>query len=67
MKAFVIAAKPAAPLTHKANMLLDILQKDVRRRFKSYKRGGMQGLPMIWDNMMGHLKEQYEKDLKKDA
>lgn len=61
MKQFVISAKSAAPLSKRAGQLLEILQPDMKRRFKSYKRGGMQGLPMIWDNMMLHLKEQHER------
>lgn len=61
MKQFVISAKPAAALSRRANQLLEIIQPDVKRRYKQYKRGGMQGLPMIWRNMMEHLKEQHER------
>ena len=32
------------------------MQRDMKRRFRSYQRGGQQGLPMIWDNMMRYLK-----------
>lgn len=32
------------------------MQRDIKRRYRSYKRGGQQGLPMVWDNMMGYLK-----------
>ncbi|WDR22092.1 hypothetical protein PJM41_0007 [Salmonella phage vB_SenS_UTK0009] len=62
MKAFVIKAKPASPLNKKANMLLEIMQPEMKRRFKSYKRGMQQGLPMVWDNMMMNLREIYEKN-----
>lgn len=60
--ALMISAKPASPLNKKANMLLEIMQPEMKRRFKSYKRGMQQGLPMVWDNMMMNLKEIYEKN-----
>lgn len=60
MKQFVISAKPAARLSPCASSYLTLCQSDVKRRFKSYKRGGMQGLPMIWDNMMEALKKKHE-------
>ncbi|WCX68696.1 hypothetical protein [Salmonella phage GSW6] len=62
MKAFVIKSKAIAPHSKKVSMLLEILQPDMKRRFKSYKRGMQQGLPMIWDNMMMNLKEIHEKN-----
>lgn len=43
---------------------LALAQKDVKRRFKSYKRGGMQGLPMVWNNIMEELKRQHLRTLK---
>ncbi|CCI88434.2 hypothetical protein BN79_179 [Yersinia phage phiR2-01] len=60
--ALVISAKPIAPHSKKVTMLLDILQPDMKRRFKYYKRGMQQGLPMIWDNMMSNLKEIHERN-----
>lgn len=60
MKQFVIASKSAAPLSLCAQGYLKLCQPDLKRRFKSYKRGGMQGLPMIWDNMMEALKKKHE-------
>lgn len=44
--------------------LLTNYQKDVKFRFKSYKRGMQQGLPMVWDNMMLNLKDQHERSKK---
>ena len=64
MKQFVIAAKPIAAPHKKVTMLLDILQPEMKRRFKSYKRGMQQGLPMVWDNMMLNLKEIHERNKK---
>lgn len=66
MKAFVIKAKAIAPHHKKVSMLLEILQPDMKRRFKSYKRGMQQGLPMIWDNMMLNLKEIHERNKKSE-
>lgn len=60
MKMIVISAKPATPLSKCAASYLKLCQSDLKRRFKSYKRGGMQGLPMIWDNMMEALKKKHE-------
>lgn len=39
---------------------LALMQIDVRRRYKGYKKGLQQGLPMIWDNMMKELQARYE-------
>lgn len=47
------------------NKLLATYQKDLKRRFKEYQRGGQQGLPMVWDNMMAELKKAHEKEIKK--
>lgn len=65
MKQFVIAAKPIAPLDPATGRLLEACQRDLKRRFKSYKRGMQQGLPMVWDNMMLNLKKIHE--LNKNA
>ena len=62
MKQFVIKANAIAPHHKKVSMLLEILQPEIKRRFKSYKRGMQQGLPMIWDNMMMNLKETHKKN-----
>lgn len=62
MKQFVIAAKPIAPLSSKAAATLSGYQLDLAWRYKSYKRGMQQGLPMIWDNMMMNLKEIHERN-----
>lgn len=56
MKRFVISSKPAAKLNKMASSELVKMQRDMKRRFRSYQRGGQQGLPMIWDNMMAYLK-----------
>lgn len=56
MKRFVISSKPAASLNKMASSELVKMQRDIKRRYHSYKRGGQQGLPMVWDNMMGYLK-----------
>ncbi|ATS93991.1 hypothetical protein P13BB106kb_p007 [Pectobacterium phage DU_PP_V] len=42
-------------------LMLSLFQRDMRRRYRSYKRGGQQGLDMVWRNMMEALKEEYEK------
>lgn len=60
MKQFVISGKAAAPLSNCAASYLTLAQRDIKRRFKTYQRGGMQGLPMIWDNMMEALKKKHE-------
>ncbi|AXC43194.1 hypothetical protein [Salmonella phage S124] len=62
--ALVISAKPIAPHHKKVSMLLEIMRPDMKRRFKSYKRGMQQGLPMVWDNMMMNLKEIHEINKK---
>lgn len=56
MKRFVISSKPATKLNKMASAELVKMQRDIKRRYRSYKRGGQQGLPMVWDNMMGYLK-----------
>lgn len=56
MKRFVISSKPAAKLNKMAGSELVKMQRDMKRRFRAYQRGGQQGLPMIWDNMMRYLK-----------
>lgn len=56
MKRFVISSKSAASLNKMASSELVKMQRDIKRRYRSYKRGGQQGLPMVWDNMMGYLK-----------
>lgn len=40
---------------------LETYQKEMRRRYRSYKRGGQQGLDMVWLNMMALLKAEYNK------
>lgn len=62
--ALTTSAKVAAPLSKRAAQLLEILQPEMKRRFKSYKRGMQQGLPMVWDNMMLNLKDQHERSKK---
>ncbi|HFZ8394785.1 TPA: hypothetical protein ACIPBC_001735 [Salmonella enterica subsp. enterica serovar Saintpaul] len=64
--ALVISAKAIAPHGKKVSMLLEILQPEIKRRFKCYKRGMQQGLPMIWDNMMLNLKEIHERNKKSE-
>ena len=56
MKRFVISSKPAAKLNKMASAELVKMQRDMKRRYRSYRLGGQQGLPMIWDNMMRYLK-----------
>ena len=56
MKRFVISSKPAAKLNKMASAELVKMQRDMARRYRAYQRGGQQGLPMIWDNMMAYLK-----------
>ncbi len=62
MRQFVIKANAIAPHHKEVSLLLDTLQPEIKRRFKSYKRGMQQGLPMVWDNMMLSLKETHEKN-----
>lgn len=45
-------------------VLLKSIQKDIKRRYRSYKKGGQQGLEMIWRNTMSSLKATHEDALK---
>lgn len=62
MKQFVIKAKAIPPHHKEVSLLLDTLQPEIKCRFKLYKLGMQQGLPMIWDNMMMNLKETHENN-----
>jgi hypothetical protein len=45
-------------------VLLRSIQKDIKRRYRGYKKGGQQGLGMVWRNTMASLKATHEDALK---
>lgn len=58
-KSIILAGKPAKALNEKSKECLKILQVDIKRRYWYYKRGGQQGLEMVWRNSINLLRDLY--------
>lgn len=61
-KGIILAGKPAKALNGKTKECLKVFQVDTKRRYWYYKRGGQQGLGMVWDNMMNLLKRFHQEE-----